>query len=87
MEFYLYILKCNDESYYIGHTENLEKRVSEHNEGLYKCYTFNRRPLKLVYTEKFTSRLEALTAERKLKKWTRQKKERLIMFGWKSFIK
>ena len=87
MEFYLYILKCNDESYYIGHTENLEKRVSEHNEGLYKCYTFNRRPLKLVYTKKFTSRLEALTAERKIKKWTRQRKERLIMFGWKSFIK
>ncbi|HBR70987.1 TPA: GIY-YIG nuclease family protein [Candidatus Dependentiae bacterium] len=87
MEFYLYILKCNDESYYIGHTEDLEKRVSEHNMGLYKCYTFNRRPLKLVYAEKFTSRLEVLAAERKIKKWTRQKKERLIMFGWSGFLK
>ncbi|KKP94742.1 MAG: excinuclease ABC subunit C [candidate division TM6 bacterium GW2011_GWF2_36_131] len=78
MEFYLYILKCNDESYYIGHTEDLEKRVSEHNMGLYKCYTFNRR---------LTSRLEVLAAERKIKKWTRQKKERLIMFGWSGFLK
>ncbi|KKP95061.1 MAG: excinuclease ABC subunit C [candidate division TM6 bacterium GW2011_GWF2_36_131] len=55
--------------------------------GLYKCYTFNRRPLKLVYAEKFTSRLEVLAAERKIKKWTRQKKERLIMFGWTGFMK
>jgi len=86
MEFYLYILKCNDKSYYTGHTEDLEKRLAEHKDGLYKCYTFKRRPVRLVYTEKFTSRLEALTAERKIKKWTRRKKEKLIRFGWQAFF-
>ena len=87
MEFYLYILKCSDQSYYIGHTENIEKRFSEHNLGINNCYTLKRRPVQLVYVEKLTSRVEALEAERKIKKWTRKKKEKLIMFGWNGFLK
>jgi len=86
MEFYLYILECNDKSYYTGHTEDLERRLAEHKAGVCQCYTFNRRPVRLVYTEAFASRVDALIAERKIKKWTRRKKEKLIRFGWKGFV-
>jgi predicted GIY-YIG superfamily endonuclease len=86
MYFYVYIIKCSDSSYYTGHTENLEKRVWEHNNGIHHCYTYFRRPLTLVYSEKFTSRIEALEAERKIKKWNRNKKEHLIKYGWCYFL-
>lgn len=82
--FFLYILKCSDDSYYIGHTDNLEKRLSEHYEGKGCSYTAIRLPIKLAYSESFSSRDEAFQAERKLKKWTRLKKEILINQGWKA---
>lgn len=80
--YFLYILKCSDNSYYIGHTDNLEKRLSEHKDGLGGKYTLSRLPIKLVYQELFSSRDDAFQAERKLKKWTRLKKEMLINRGW-----
>jgi len=91
--FYIYILQCRDQSYYVGHTDNLEKRLSEHTTGFFSCYTSGRLPVKLVYHELFSTRIEALEAERKLKKWSRKKKEILIekgwaeLKGWKSRIK
>ena len=72
--FYVYILKCNDGSYYTGHTENLEQRLSAHNIGLYDGYTATRRPVQLIYAEEFATRIEALEAERKIKTWNRKKK-------------
>lgn len=75
LSFYLYILKCSDSSYYIGHTDDIEKRLSEHHLGLYANYTSTRRPVELVYMEAFPTRHEAVLAEKKLKKWTRAKKE------------
>jgi predicted GIY-YIG superfamily endonuclease len=83
--FYLYILKCADDSYYIGHTDNLEKRVAEHNDKKYYGYTCTRLPITLAYSEHFQTREEAFIAERKIKKWTRKKKEVLITYGWKGF--
>ena len=80
--FYVYILKCNDGSYYIGHTDNLEKRIQEHNMNKYAGYTATRLPVELVFSEEFTSRDAALNAEHKLKKWTRKKRETLIKHGW-----
>ena len=82
--FYLYILKCSDNSYYLGHTDNLEKRIYEHNQGIGGIYTSCRLPVQLVYHELFSSRDEAFQAERKLKKWTRLKKEILIYKGWEA---
>ncbi|OGB84166.1 hypothetical protein A3F66_04455 [candidate division TM6 bacterium RIFCSPHIGHO2_12_FULL_32_22] len=82
--FFLYILKCADDSYYIGHTDNLEKRLSEHYEGKASAYTAFRLPVQLVYNELFTTRDDAFRAERKLKKWTRLKKEILINKGWQA---
>ena len=85
--FYVYILQCNDNSFYTGHTDNLEKRISEHNNGKFAGYTSTRLPVKLVFHQEFGTRLEALEAERKLKNWSKIKKETLIEFGWEGFNK
>lgn len=47
--FYVYILRCIDSSYYIGHTDNVEQRIAEHASGFYPCYTKTRLPVELVY--------------------------------------
>jgi len=80
--FFVYILKCSDGSYYVGHTDNLEKRISEHNEKRYCCYTAMRLPTTLVFSQEFNTRDEAFAAERKLKGWSRKKKEALIEKSW-----
>ncbi len=81
-DFFVYILKCSDNSYYIGHTDNIEKRISEHQLNEYPCYTSKRLPVDLVFTQSFGSRDEAFIVERQLKKWSRQKKEALINNNW-----
>jgi predicted GIY-YIG superfamily endonuclease len=81
--FYVYILKCNDGSYYAGHTDNIEARISQHKQGLIKnCYTITRLPITVVFVQTFANRNEAFHAERKIKGWTRQKKEALIKGDW-----
>jgi predicted GIY-YIG superfamily endonuclease len=67
----VYILKCSDDSYYTGSTDNLEKRIREHHLGLFECYTLNRRPVKLIFSQEFQTREEALQNERKIKGWSR----------------
>jgi putative endonuclease len=77
--YYVYILKCSDHSYYTGITNDMDKRLVEHNSGKYPdCYTFNKRPLELKYYETFNDVLQAIYFEKKVKKWTRAKKEALI---------
>jgi predicted GIY-YIG superfamily endonuclease len=78
MSFWVYILHCADGSYYTGHTDNLERRVAEHQVGELPGYTLSRRPVALVYSEAFTTREEALACERRIKGWSRQKKEAMI---------
>jgi predicted GIY-YIG superfamily endonuclease len=80
--FYVYILKCSDDSYYVGHTDNIEKRISEHELNIYYCYTSSRLPIKVMYIQLFSTRGEALESERQLKKWSRKKKEALIEENW-----
>ena len=82
MSFWLYILKCADESYYVGHTDNLERRISQHEQGLIVGYTSTRRPVQLVHTQVFPTREEALAAERQIKGWSRKKKEAMIRGDW-----
>ena len=80
---YVYILKCSDDSYYTGVTNDVDERVAQHNEGYNpKAYTFNRRPVKLVYAEEFQEYHEAIEWEKQLKGWTRAKKEALIKNNW-----
>ena len=78
-DFYVYILRCRDGSYYTGHTDNIEERLDDHYTGKTKSYTSTRRPIELVYVSEFPSRYEALSAERQIKGWSRKKKEALIM--------
>ena len=82
VDFWVYILRCSDGSYYTGHTDNLEKRVGEHQAGEIVGYTSIRRPLTLVFAERFESREDAISRERQVKGWGRQKKEALIRGDW-----
>lgn len=76
---FLYILRCSDGSFYIGTTRTtLELRIAQHNDGSFGGYTATRRPVTLVYSQWFERITDAVENERKLKKWTRAKKEALI---------
>jgi putative endonuclease len=81
---YVYILKCNDNSYYTGVTNNPERRIEEHSRGFDKeCYTYTRRPVEIVYYEYFTDFKLAISWEKKIKNWSKKKKEALINSDWK----
>ena len=82
MAFWLYILQCADLSYYVGHTNDLEKRVLEHQAGELDAYTAARRPVRVVFTQEFASREEALAAELQIKGWSRKKKQALLRGDW-----
>ena len=82
MAFWVDVLRCADASYYVGHTDNLELRVTQHQAGDLGGYTKSRRPVKLVYSESVATRDDAFAAERQLKGWSRQKKEALIAGDW-----
>jgi predicted GIY-YIG superfamily endonuclease len=82
MAFYVYILRCTDGSYYTGHTDNLESRMAAHQQGVIPGYTSTRRPIQLVFVQDFPSREQAFVQERRIKRWTRAKKEALISKDW-----
>jgi predicted GIY-YIG superfamily endonuclease len=82
MVFSLYILECADGTLYIGHTDDLDVRLQQHDMGAGHGYTSTRRPLKLLHVEEFETRHEALTMERKLKGWSRAKKLAYIRGDW-----
>jgi len=65
--FWVYILQCKDNSYYTGHTDNLENRITQHTNKLIPgCYTSNRLPINVMYTQDFPTREEALRAEKQI---------------------
>jgi putative endonuclease len=77
--YFVYILKCSDNSYYTGITNDLERRLNEHIHGLNSnCYKITRRPLSLAFQKEFDDVLQAIYFEKKLKGWSRLKKEALI---------
>jgi predicted GIY-YIG superfamily endonuclease len=82
MAFYAYLLRCNDGSYYAGHTDDLDLRMAQHETGALGGYTAPRRPVRLVWSDSFPTRDEAFAAERKIKGWSRAKKEALIAGDW-----
>ena len=83
MSFHLYLLECNDGSYYVGHTDNLERRLELHcSASIPNAYTSSRLPVKLVWVSQFESRAEALAGERQIKGWSRAKKKALIQGNW-----
>jgi len=80
---YVYILRCSDNSYYIGITNNPDLRLEQHKAGINKdSYTYSRRPVEMVYCESFDKYEDALNWETQIKKWSRKKKEALINDNW-----
>ena len=76
----VYILVCADDSFYVGSTRaNLERRVSEHNAGSFGGFTKSRRPVRLVWHQEFDHITDAIAVARQIKRWTRAKKEALIL--------
>lgn len=75
---YTYILKCSDKTLYTGWTNNLEKRLADHNAGKGAKYTKSRRPVEIVYYETFATKEEAMRREYAIKRLTRKQKLMLI---------
>jgi predicted GIY-YIG superfamily endonuclease len=82
MSFTLYILLCADGTLYVGHTDDMITRMQQHDLGQGSRYTATRRPLKLLHSQEFESRYEALEMERKLKGWSRAKKFAYMRGDW-----
>lgn len=81
--YFVYILLCADGSYYTGVTNDLDRRLLEHEDGLDpSAYTYRRRPVKLVFHNNFRRIEDAIVAEKQLKGWSRKKKEALINGNW-----
>ena len=80
---HVYILRCSDDSYYVGMTDNLELRFAQHQSGFDpKSYTHSRRPVELVWSQTFVTHDEAFQREHQIKGWSRAKKEALIRGDW-----
>jgi len=79
MSYYIYILECSDGTFYTGYTNDLKKRLTAHNESKVGAkYTKSRRPVCLVYSEKFKTKSEAMKREASIKNLSRTQKEILI---------
>ncbi len=82
---WLYILRCSDGSYYVGTARgSLETRVAQHNAGTFEGDTASRRPVELIFSQWFDRITDAIESERKLKKWSRAKKEAYIRHDFES---
>ena len=82
MTFWAYMLHCRAGMFYTGHTDDLERRMAQHQSGLVPGYTQSRHPLELVWSQDFQTRYEALDAEARVKGWSRMKKLALIRGDW-----
>jgi len=82
-QYFVYILLCSDNSYYTGVTNDMERRLYEHENGLDTgSYTCKRRPVKLVFCEDFNDIIQAIAFEKQIKGWKRAKKEAIINGDW-----
>lgn len=86
-DYFVYILKCSDESYYTGVTNDLERRINEHQTGFIKGYSSSRLPVRLVYSERFSDVNQAIKVEKQIKGWNRKKKEALITGNFDLLVK
>ena len=85
--YYVYILLCSDNSYYTGITNDIEKRVSEHQSKRSRdSYTASRLPVKLVWNLKCDNPIDAIKVEKQIKGWKKKKKEALINENWQDLV-
>ncbi len=76
------MLHCRGGYFYVGHTDDIDRRIGEHKSGLIPGFTANHQPVELVWSDQFSNREDAKAAERKLKGWSRAKKLALIRGDW-----
>lgn len=74
---YTYIVKCCDNTLYTGWTTDLDRRIEAHNSGKGAKYTRSRRPVELIYAERFDTKREAMRREWEIKQLSREEKLRL----------
>ena len=73
--YFVYILKCSDRLTYTGITDNVKRRLSEHQNGTNQtAFTYRRRPVQLIFQQEFNDVLQAIYFEKKIKKWSAKKK-------------
>jgi predicted GIY-YIG superfamily endonuclease len=82
MGFWTYMLHCRGGYFYTGHTEDLETRIAQHESGWLPGFASDHPPIRLVWSQEFEARYEALAAERQIKGWSRSKKMALIQGDW-----
>lgn len=82
MTYWAYMLHCADRHFYVGHSDDLEARIGQHQAGTFPGYTETRRPVRLVWSQEFETREEAKLAEIRVKGWRRDKKLALIRGDW-----
>jgi predicted GIY-YIG superfamily endonuclease len=76
------MLECRDGALYVGQTDDLERRMIEHDSGQCAGFTSARLPVRLAWSQEFPSRLEAREREHQIKNWSRAKKEALARGDW-----
>lgn len=82
-KYFVYIVECSNGAYYTGVINDIIRRLNEHNEGTDRwSYTYNKRPVKLVFQYEFNDINQAIAFEKQIKGWTRKKKEALINDNW-----
>ena len=77
-DYFVYILKCADESYYTGVTSDIERRLAEHSARTYDGFTSTRKPVELIYSQRISDINDAIFLEKRIKGWSRKRKEALI---------
>ena len=86
--YYVYILLCSDDSFYTGMTNDLERRMIEHSSGKSQgSYTFTRLPIELKWYLECSDSRDAIQYEKKIKGWSRRKKQALIDENWNDLVK
>jgi putative endonuclease len=87
-QYFVYIVECNDNLYYTGVTNDLEKRLWEHNAGIHsKSFTYRLRPVSLKYYQRFPDIRKAIEWEKQIKGWGRKKKEALFNEDWNEIVR
>jgi putative endonuclease len=81
--YFVYMLRCFDGTFYVGMTKNVETRFGQHCDGVDpNCYTFSRRPLRLIHVSEFGEVIEAISFEKRLKSWSHRKKRAFADASW-----